>query len=155
MIAASLARSKAFDVVLVAHVLAAACALVVLLVLRAAAASAERGGDLSPAAQRTFAQRHEVAGRSVHVVVLTGAWLLAISHGAYTLTTTFVVAGLALWCVAAVALEAVGFPARADASRALAVGEDPRGAAGRLRRSTELAAVCLVAAAVAMVAGSL
>lgn len=155
MIASSLARSRAFDGVLIAHVVVAACALVVLVVLRASAAAVERGGPLPESAQRTFAQRREVAGRVVHLVPLTGLWLLALSHGDYSLATPFVLAGIALWVLAATALEAVGFPARRGVSVALAGGADASVPARRLRVTTELAGLALVAAALAMVVGSL
>lgn len=152
---AVVATSRAFDAVLVVHVLVAVWALVVLVVLRAAALAAGSSEPMPPSAQRTFAANREVAGRVVHLVPATGLVLLSLSRGAYDLATPFVDAGLSLWALAAVALEGFAFPARRRVARALAGASDPRGPARVLRQATELAALAILAAGVAMVAGGL
>lgn len=150
---AAVQTTKAFDLVLVAHVLVAIAALVVILVLRSSAVAVWKGGVLSPTAQQTFSGGLELAGRVVHVVPLTGLLLLALSRGAYGFTTGFVVVGLTGWVLAAAALEGVAFPAQRTIAASLAAGTDARPDARRLARATELAALALVATAVVMVIG--
>lgn len=151
---ATVVTTKGFDALLVVHSLLAISALVVLLVLRAAAVAAARGGELSAAARRSFTGRRELAGRVVHLVPLSGAGLLALSRGSYSLATGFVAVGLALWAIAAWSLEAVAFPAQRVVAAALAAdGADVDGAR-RMLRGTELAALAVVAAAIAMVVGT-
>jgi hypothetical protein len=146
--------TKGFDVVLVVHVLLAIASLVAMLVLRSAAVAIERGGELPPAAARTFSGRRELAARVVHLVPLSGIALLALSRGAFELSTGFVAAGLALWFVAATALEAVGLPAQHAVAMALKGAADPVPDARRLLHATEVAALALVVAAVVMLAGT-
>jgi hypothetical protein len=151
---ATVATTKGFDALLVVHSLLAINALVVLLVLRTAAAAAARGGELPVAAQRSFTGRREVAGRVVHLVPLTGVGLLASSRGAYSFATAFVVVGLAAWVVAACSLEAVAFPAQRAVAEALVAGDVDRDGAVRMVRGTEVAALAVLAAAIAMVVGT-
>jgi hypothetical protein len=147
--------TKGFDVVLIAHVLVAIASLVALLVLRAAAIAIERGGELPPAAARSFSGRRELAARVVHLVPVTGVVLVALSRGAFSVSTGFVAAGLGLWFAAAAVLEGVGFPAQRAVSTALKGAADPVPGARRLRVATEFAALAFVAAAIVMFAGSL
>jgi hypothetical protein len=146
--------TKGFDVVLVVHVVLAIASFVAMLVLRSAAAAAARGGELPAVAMRSFTGRTEVAGRVVHLVPLSGLGLLALSRGAFGLSTGFVAAGLALWFVAAWALESMGFPAQRAVATALHEGADPVPAARRMLRATEIAALALVVAAGVMLAGT-
>jgi hypothetical protein len=151
---ASVATTKGFDALLVVHSLLAIAALVVLLVLRAAAAAAERGGELPAAARRSFTGRRELAGRVVHLVPLTGLGLVALSRGAYSLGTPFVVVGLTAWAIAAWSLEGVAFPAQRAVASALIAGDADRDGAVRMLRGTEVAALAVLAAAIAMVVGT-
>jgi hypothetical protein len=146
--------TKGFDVVLVVHVLLAVASLVALLVLRGAALAVERGGELPPAAAKSFSGRREVAARVIHLVPLSGIALLVLSRGAFGLSTGFVAIGLALWLVAATALEAVGLPAQHAVAMALKSAADPVPPAHRLLRATEFAALALVIAALVMLAGT-
>lgn len=146
--------TKGFDVVLVVHVVLAAAAFVAVLVLRSAAVAAARGGAMPATAARSFTGRPEVAARVVHLVPVSGLALLALSRGAFDLSTGFVAAGLALWFVAAWALEAVGFPAQRAVATALHDGGNAAPAARKLCRATELAALALVVAACVMLAGT-
>lgn len=146
--------TKGFDVVLVAHVLFAVAALIVLLVLRNAGRAAQRGGVLPDAARRSFSGRPELAGRVVHLVPASGLCLVLLSRGAYGLSSTFVLVGIALWCCAAWVLEAIGFPAQRRVAAALASGGDPVGAARSLVFAVDLAALSLVLASIVMVAAN-
>jgi hypothetical protein len=147
------ASSKAYDVVLVIHAVLAIATLVVLLTLRSAAVAVQRHPAPSEAARRTFSGRREVAGRTVHLLPLSGLALLGLSQGRYGLVDGFVLVGLALWLVAAALLEGTAFPAQREVA-ALLKAQDPavRAPAVRCQRSVELAALCVVAAAIVMIA---
>lgn len=148
---ATVVTTKAFDVVLVVHVLFAIAAVIVLVVLRTAGREVQRGGELPDAARRSFAGRPELAGRVVHLVPVSGLCLVLLSRGAYGLSSTFVLVGIALWCCAAWSLEVVGFPAQRRVAAALASGSDPVAAARSLVLAVDLAALSLVVAAIVMV----
>jgi hypothetical protein len=146
------ATTKGFDAVVVVHALLAIASLVVLVVLRTDAAAVARDPSAT-AARRSFTGRRELAGRTVHLVPLTGLVLLGLSRGRYGIDTGFVLVGLGAWFVAAGLLEGVAFPAQRVAAADLADGRDARPAAARMVRAVELAALCVVVAAIAMIAG--
>jgi hypothetical protein len=151
---ATVATTKGFDALLVVHTLLAIGAFAVLLVLRAAAAAAVHGGELSPAARRSFGGRRELAGRVVHLVPLSGVGLLVLSRGAFSLATPFVAVGLGAWAVAAFSLEGVAFPAQRVVATTLVAGELDTEGARRMLRGTEVAALAVALAAVVMVVGT-
>jgi hypothetical protein len=150
----AVATTKGFDALLVVHALLAITAFVVLLVLRAAATEAGRGRELTVAARRSFTGRTELAGRVVHLVPLTGLGLLALSRGAYSLATGFVVVGLVAWLLAAGCLESIAFPAQRAVAAAVASGADAPGDARRMALGIDVAALAVVGAAIAMVLGT-
>ena len=151
MIAAASTRS--FDIAVVVHVLSAVAALVVVLTLRAAASGAAGAHGPSEASRRSFTGRRELAGRAMHLIPLTGLWVLAASRGADTLASGFVIAGLALWLAGAVALEAVAFPAQRQVAASL--DADPAArvtAARRMLAATDVALAAILVAGIVMVA---
>jgi hypothetical protein len=149
---ATAALSRAFDVVVVVHAVVAIAAFVVLVTLRSAAASVGRG-EPTATAQRSFTGAPELAGRTVHLVPLSGLGVLAVSRGVYGLGSTFVLIGLALWLVAAVCLEVVAFPAQRAVAGALSTSEGSAvGPALRMARSIDGALLSIVLAAIVMVA---
>ncbi|HEV3329082.1 MAG TPA: hypothetical protein VGZ33_06760 [Acidimicrobiales bacterium] len=150
----TVATTKGFDALLVVHALLAITAFVVLLVLRAAASEAARGGELTASARRSFTGRTELAGRVVHLVPLTGLGLLALSRGAYSLATGFVVVGLLAWLLAAGCLEAIAFPAQRAVAAAVVANGDASGDARRMALGIDVAALAVVGAAIAMVLGT-
>jgi hypothetical protein len=152
------ATTKGFDALLVAHVILAVAALVVLAVLRAAATPLTRGQAPPASAMRSFTGRPELAGRLVHLVPATGLALVGLSGGAYGLTTGFVLVGIGAWAGAAVSLEAVAFPAQRSLAASLrTTTPDPtvRVRAATMARALEVAALFVLAAAAAMIAGPL
>jgi len=152
-VTAAVGTTKAFDALLVVHALVAITSLVVLAVLGAAGAAASNGAPLGAAASRSFTGRVELAGRVVHLLPVSGVGLLAVSRGAYTTSTWFVVVGLVGWLATAGLLEGAAFPAQREVAVALAAGADARGAGTRMVRAVELAGVVLVAVAIVMIAG--
>jgi hypothetical protein len=154
-VTAAVVPTKAFDALLVLHAICAVAALAVLVALRAAAVVVARAGPRSELAARSFSGRPELAGRIVHLVPLSGLAVTAVSRGSYSLTSGFVDIGLALWLVAAVALELVAFPAQREVAAGLAATPGAaRAAARRMARAVELAALALVIAAIVMIAAT-
>lgn len=160
MIATALADSKSFDALLVVHAIVAIASFVVLLTLRAAAVAAARGGELPAYAQRTFTAHREVAGRTVHLLPVTGIGLVAISHGTYELYSPFVIVGLCAWAVCAALLEGVAFPAQRELAAREASGDAAQpiaaatatATATRMVRAIEIALLAIAVTAVVMVA---
>ena len=150
----TVATTKGFDTLLVVHALLAIAAFVVLLVLRAAASQAQGGGELTASARRSFTGRTELAGRVIHLVPLSGLGLLALSRGAYSLATGFVVVGLLAWLLAAGCLEAVAFPAQRAVAVALDAVGDATHDARRMALGIDVAVLAVVGAAIAMVLGT-
>lgn len=147
--------SKAFDVLLVVHLLVALAALVSLVVLRAAAAQVARDGTATEASRRSFRGGPELAVRVVHLLPLTGLGLLATSRGAYSLFDGFAEAGLALWFAISAVLEGVAFPAQRRVAVTLAAAAtSPKRDAATVVRGCELAGLGLLAAAAVMILGS-
>lgn len=151
---ATVATTKGFDVLLVVHALLAITTFVVLLVLRAAATEAARGGELTASARRSFTGRTELAGRVIYLVPLSGVGLLALSRGAYSLSTGFVVVGLLAWLLAVSCLEALTFPAQSAVAAAVGSGADARADARRMALGIDVAALAVVGAAITMVLGT-
>jgi hypothetical protein len=147
--------TKAFDALLVVHAICAIAAFAVLVTLRAAAVGVARAQPRSELAARTFAGRPELAGRVVHLVPLTGLAVTAVSLGAYSLSSGFVLLGFAAWLVAATCLEVVAFPAQRQVAASLdAAPAVAQAAALRMARAVELAALAVVLAAIVMVAAT-
>lgn len=153
---AAVATTRALDAVVVVHAVVAIAALVVLVTLRSAATAAHRGAPLPATAARSFTGRHELAGRIVHLVPLSGLWAVSVSRGAYGLSTTFVVVGLAMWLLAAACLEGVAFPAQREVAAVLASSAGPTGVsrapARRMVLGIDGALGAVVVAAIVMVA---
>ncbi len=147
--------TKAFDALLVVHAICAIAAFAVLVTLRAAAVGVARAQPRSELAARTFTGRPELAGRVVHLVPLTGLAVMADSRGAYSVSSGFVLVGLAAWLVAATCLEVVAFPAQRQVAASLdAAPSVAQAAALRMARAVELAALAVVLAAIVMVAAT-
>jgi len=77
----------------------------------AAAAARGPGGRRDDGVRRYFHPGANVVARALYGVPLTGAGLVAASNGAFAASDPFVVAGLALWCVAAMVAEVALWPA--------------------------------------------
>ena len=79
--------------------------------VQAAAAARGPGSRRDDSVRRYFRPGANVVARALYVVPLSGAGLIAVSNGAFAASDPFVVAGLTLWCVAAVVAEAALWPA--------------------------------------------
>lgn len=102
-----------FDLVLLAHVVAAVVALGTVVASGVAAARllAAAGRPPSAGVARYFAPGVNWAGRVVHAVPLLGLALIGLSRGDDRLSDPWVLAGLGLWALAALLAEGVLWPA--------------------------------------------
>ena len=126
-------NSPGFDVVLIVHV---ACVVVSLVTLVASAVTASRlrtvvagGGSLPEALARYFRPGVNWAGRSLYGIPVFGFVLLALSHGAYSLSDGWVLGGLFIFVVMVLLAEGVLWPAE----RRLQVSLVPCGPRAMLR----------------------
>lgn len=149
----------AFTVVLVCHVAAALMAVLATVAGGVAAARVlSAKGEVAPSARSYFSPGVNWAGRTLYLVPVFGAALLAMSGGAYRLGTAWVGWGIGLWVAATVLAEGSLWPAERRVQRSLAgsaEGEVPDAARTACRRMCVSSAgvlVLVVAAMVVMVA---
>lgn len=180
LVATGHARDAAYDVVLLAHVLAAAIGLGAVVVSGAYAWALLRSGSGSEAVRRYYRPGVNWAGRVLFLIPVLGAALMAMSHGDWSLSDGWILVGLGLWTVVAVAAEMALWPAERRLQEMVAAGTGGGGAAEagtgavtanpggpgpgpgpgfglrsecrRLMATSAVLAVVLVAAAVMMVA---
>jgi hypothetical protein len=120
-------QGAAFDVVLLLHV---ACVVTGIATTVTAAATATRlrrllgaGSPLPEALRRYFRPGVNWAGRTVYGIPAFGFALLAMSHGADTVSDGWVLAGLVLFVALALVAEVVLWPAERRVQAALATAE--------------------------------
>ncbi len=95
------ARTAAYDLVLVAHVLSALVGLVAVVVAGAYAAALLGSGPQSEAVRRYYRWGVNWTGRVLVLVPVSGVVLIALSRGDWSISDGWITAGLALWVVAA------------------------------------------------------
>lgn len=154
---ASLARSPAYDVVLLAHVLAALIGFGAVVVSGGYALALLRLGPGSETVRRYYRPGVNWAGRILFMVPVLGVVLIALSHGRWAYSDGWIGLGLVLWAFAVLVAEMALWPAE---RRLQAVVADPSPAPppisdAALRslclRVVLLAALLLVVALVAVV----
>jgi hypothetical protein len=157
--AAHHARTAAYDVVLLAHVLAALVGLGAVAVAGAYAWALLRAGPVSVpvsvSVRRYYRPGVNWVGRVLVLVPVLGVALMAMSQGDWSFSDGWVGAGLMLWTVAVVAAEAVLWPGERHLQAAVAdpsSGADLRGTCLRVMAAAGGVAVVLVVATVVMVA---
>ena len=171
-VGASFNRSAAYDLLLLAHVL---CALVGTGATAASGVAAWRvrlPGDLPEDAARYFRAGPDLAGRALYGVPVLGVVLVVMSHGVWSFSDTWVVAGVAMWAAAVGIGEGILWPGEAALATLVAAagvggteetgaadvpgdgapGGDRRGPALRVAVASAIVIVLVVAAAVLMVA---
>jgi hypothetical protein len=149
------ARSAAYDVVLLAHVLSALVALVVVAVAGGSALQLGRSGPSTDALRRYYRPGTNWAGRTLFLVPILGVALIAMSGGDWSYSDDWIVIGLAVWSAAALLGELVLWPAERRLRAGVARGERAAALSAECRRAAGASlAVCvlLVAATVVMVA---
>lgn len=104
------ARDAAYDIVLLAHVLAAVIGFGVVAVAGSNALALRRPGPRPEALRRYYRPGVNWAARSLFVVPLLGVALVAMSGGDWSYREGWVLGGLALWALAALLGELVLWP---------------------------------------------
>lgn len=108
---ASFSRSPAYDITLLAHVLAALVGFGSVAMAGGYALLVGRGGPVSESVRRYYRPGVNWAGRIVFLVPVLGVALVAMSGGVWSFSDDWVMIGLVLWALAAVAGEAILWPA--------------------------------------------
>lgn len=109
--AAEHARSAAYDIILLAHVLSVIAGFGTVVVAGAYAWALRKPGPLSPAVRRYYRPGVNWAGRSLFLIPVLGVTLVAMSHGDWTFSDGWITLGLILWAVAASVAEIALWPA--------------------------------------------
>jgi len=149
------ARSAAYDIVLLAHILAVLASLLVVAVAGGSALALGRSGPTSDALRRYYRPGTNWAGRVIFLVPVLGAVLVAMSQGDWSYSDDWVLIGLVVWLAAALLAELMLWPAERRLRETVARGQgggdlatDCRSAAG----ASLAIGLLLVAATVVMVA---
>lgn len=104
-------HSAAYDLVLLAHVLAVLAGLVAVVVAGASAIALARPRPIPPHLLRYYRPGVNWAGRVLFLVPVLGFVLITLSDGQWAVSDQWIVIGLVLWLAAAVLAEAVLWPA--------------------------------------------
>lgn len=124
MILVAVPHSALFDILLIIHVLVGLVSLVVFGVMYGSLATLSKAVDDAPwpaGPARFFAPGHEIGGRILYLIPVTGIALVSSSHGDSTYHDAFVQIGFGLWLVAMLIAELVVFPSTQQLRRHLAV----------------------------------
>jgi hypothetical protein len=140
------ARNAGYDIVLLAHVLAALAGFGAVAVAGGYALALRQSGTESEAVRRYYQPGINWAGRILFLVPVLGVALIAMSHGQWSYSDGWVEIGLVLWAFAALVAEMVLWPAERHLQRLVA---EPDGADGRAR-SDVVRAECLRVAALSV-----
>jgi Predicted integral membrane protein (DUF2269) len=144
MVAADNARNAGYDVVLLAHVLAALIGFGAVVVAGGYAWALRRSGGQSEAVRRYYRPGVNWAGRILFLVPVLGAVLISMSHGEWSYADGWVEIGLLLWAAAALVAEMLLWPAERELQQLVAEagGDESRARSDRLRsRSLQVAAL--------------
>ncbi len=149
------ARGAAYDLVLLAHVLAALVGLGAVGVAGAYAWALSRAGPASESVRRYYQPGVNWVGRILFLVPVFGVALMAMSQGDWSFSDGWINIGLALWAVVAVVAEMALWPEERRIQAALAdpsVGAGLRTRCVRVEAMASVLSVLLIAATVVMVA---
>ncbi len=114
------ARSVGYDLVLLAHVLAAAAGLGAVLVAGGHALALLRTGTRSDSVRTYYRPGTNWAGRTLFIVPVLGVVLVAMSDGGWSYSQGWVVSGILLWLAVACLAELVLWPAERRLQAAVA-----------------------------------
>jgi hypothetical protein len=109
--AATHARDAAYDVVLLAHVLAALVGLGAVVVAGAYALALRSSGPGSEPVRRYYRPGVNWAGRVLFLIPVLGVALMAMSGGDWTFSDGWITIGLMLWAAVALVAEMALWPA--------------------------------------------
>jgi hypothetical protein len=152
LVAVSSNRGAAYDLVLLAHVLAALVGFGAVGVAGLSALTLVRRGASSESLRRYYRPGVNWAGRILFLVPVLGVVLIVMSRGGWSFADGWVGAGLVLWAVAASAAELVLWPAERELQRLVTDGGfDPGEHRGLGLRAAGVSAALLVLFVVATV----
>jgi len=125
LMAVSVNRGAGYEVVVLAHVLAAVIGFGAVGVSGAYALVLARRGPIPESVVRYYRPGVNWAGRILFLVPILGFVLIGMSHGphGYGLSDGWVMVGLALWAAAALAAEMVLWPTERELQQLVATGE--------------------------------
>jgi hypothetical protein len=156
LLAVSSNRGAAYDVVLLAHVLAAVVGFGAVAVAGVNALLLRRPGPPSASVLRYYRPGVNWAGRITFLVPVLGVALVGMSHGSWSFSDHWVNGGLALWAVAALAGEMVVWPAERGLQRLVSEGSSDdsrrRSLGWQVAGSSAVLMIVFVVAVVIMVA---
>jgi hypothetical protein len=156
VLAVSSNRGAAYDLVLLAHVLAALVGFGAVAVAGVYALLLVRRGPASEPVRRYYRPGVNWAGRVLFLVPVLGFVLMAMSGGAWSFSDAWIGIGLVLWAGTAMGAEMVLWPAERQLQALVAGGTfdgtEHRGLGHRVMAMAAVMTVVLVAAAVVMVA---
>ena len=124
LVAVSVNRGTAYEVVLLAHVLAAVIGFGAVCVAGAYAVLLGHSGPIPESVRRYYRPGVNWAGRILFLVPILGFVLLGMNHGAHAYSSSdgWVIVGLILWAAAALAGEVVLWPAEQGLQQLVAGG---------------------------------
>jgi hypothetical protein len=145
-------RGAAYDVVLLGHVLTAVVGFGAVAVAGIYALLLRRPGAPSVSVLRYYQPGVNWAGRITFLVPVLGVALVAMSHGQWSYNDHWVLGGLALWAVAALAGEMVVWPAERRLQRLVSeASPDNAGQRSLMRQVVASSAAMMVVFVVAVV----
>lgn len=148
-------RDAVYDIVLLAHILSALVGFGAVVVAGGFAHALSRSGPDSEPVRRYYRPGVNWAGRVLFLVPVLGVILVALSHGEWSYSDGWIMAGLGLWAVAGVGAEMALWPAERRLQEAVRDGADIDSVGPDCRAVVAMAAVgfaILVGASVLMVA---
>jgi Predicted integral membrane protein (DUF2269) len=156
VVAVSSNRGAAYDLVLLAHVLAALVGFGTVAVAGIFALILVRRGPVSESVRRYYRPGVNWAGRILFLVPVLGIVLVVMSRGAWSFADAWIGIGLVLWAGTAMAAEMVLWPAERQLQALVAAGSfdgtEHRALGHRVTAVAAAMMVVLVVAAVVMVA---
>ena len=136
LVAHAVPTGALYTVFLLLHVASALVGFGTLVVTAVQASAAAKGpaGPRADAVRRYFRPGTNWAGRALYGVPIFGFALIAVSHGAYSSSDTFVIAGLVLWVTALLTAEALVWPAERRVQQVVERGWEHAGTSATLGR---------------------
>ena len=148
-------RGAGYDLVLLAHVLAALVGFGAIVLAGGYALSLRRPGPVREPVRRYYRPGVNWAGRILFLVPVLGVVLMAMSQGDWSFSDRWITIGLGLWALTALVSETVLWPAERRLQEAVAAPVAPADLGRRCLWVAAVsggASVVLVAATVVMVA---
>jgi uncharacterized membrane protein len=137
-------RGAAYDVVLLAHILSTVVGFGAVAVAGVYAGLLGRPGTPTTSVLRYYRTGTNWAGRVTFLVPVLGLALVGMSHGSWSFSDGWVLGGLALWAVAAVAGEMAVWPAERGLQVLVNEGSSDAARLRSLRRQVTAGSVAMV-----------